>query len=260
MPKPASRKIPITVEEGAAAVYFPACINRMFGRDPDAASSFSLQDALVTLSRRAGLPLWIPEDVAGLCCSTPFSSKGYANAHQYMANAIADAFWRWSDGGKRTIVVDAASCTLGISDDVQKYLDPVRRERHAKIRIVDSVSWCRDLLQRLTVKRRLKRVVLHPTCSMTHLGLTEALKEIAAHIAAEVEIPIGTTCCGTAGDRGLLHPELVKSATREEAAAASVARADAYLSANRTCEMGMRHATGQPYESFVFSLEECTRT
>jgi D-lactate dehydrogenase len=35
--------------------------------------------------------------------------------------------------------------------------------------------------------------------------------------------------------------------------------AQAYLSANRTCEMGLRQATGYPYESFVFLLEELTR-
>jgi len=35
--------------------------------------------------------------------------------------------------------------------------------------------------------------------------------------------------------------------------------AQAYLSANCTCEMGLRQATGRPYESFVFLLEELTR-
>jgi D-lactate dehydrogenase len=260
MPKPASKRMPVTAEQGAAAVYFPACINRMFGRDPDAVSPISLQEALVMVSRRAGQPLWIPDDVAGLCCSTPFSSKGFADAHQYMANTIADALWKWSDGGRRTVVVDAASCTLGLAEDVHRYLDPVRKARHEKIRIIDSISWCLELMPSLTVKQKLGRVILHPTCSMAHLGLTDDLKEIAEHIATDVEIPIGTTCCGTAGDRGLLHPELVKSATREEAAVARSLDADAYLSANRTCEMGMRHATGRPYESFIFSLEECTRS
>jgi hypothetical protein len=73
-----------------------------------------------------------------------------------------------------------------------------------------------------------------------------------------VVLPRGTTCCGTAGDRGLLHPELVVSATREERAALAGKPAQAYLSANRTCEMGLRQATGHPYESFVFLLEELT--
>jgi len=35
--------------------------------------------------------------------------------------------------------------------------------------------------------------------------------------------------------------------------------AQAYLSANRTCEMGLRQGTGYPYESFVFLVEEMTR-
>src|SRR3984957_13663394 len=226
----------------------------MFGRDPDVKSSLSLQDALVAVSSRAGRPLWIPEDVAGFCCSTPFSSKGFAQAHQYMADAIADAMWRWSEEGRRPIVVDAASCTLGLAEDVRNYLSPERKARHEKIRFIDSVTWCRDLLPALHIKRKLAHVVLHPTCSMTHLGLVPAFEDLAAQLADQVEIPIGTTCCGTAGDRGLLHPELVRSATREEAAQVRASKADAFLSANRTCEMGMRHVTGRPYESFTFTL------
>jgi D-lactate dehydrogenase len=35
--------------------------------------------------------------------------------------------------------------------------------------------------------------------------------------------------------------------------------AQAYLSANRTCEMGLRQATGYSYKSFLFLLEELTR-
>src|SRR5258705_11404310 len=63
----------------------------------------------------------------------------------------------------------------------------------------------------------------------------------AFNLATEVHTPIGTTCCGTAGDRGLLHPELVLSATRDEKAGLDAWPADAYVSANRTCEMGLRH-------------------
>ncbi|HEX3523126.1 MAG TPA: hypothetical protein VHT52_13685, partial [Stellaceae bacterium] len=66
-PMPRAARAPRPTEKnGAAAVYFPACINRMFGRDPDGPASPSLPEALVTLSERAGKPLWIPPDVAGL--------------------------------------------------------------------------------------------------------------------------------------------------------------------------------------------------
>jgi heterodisulfide reductase subunit C len=38
MPRAQLRKLPLTTREGAAAAYFPACINRIFGRNPGASS------------------------------------------------------------------------------------------------------------------------------------------------------------------------------------------------------------------------------
>jgi D-lactate dehydrogenase len=248
-----------TEKNGAAAVYFPACINRMFGRDPDGPASPSLPETFVTLSERAGKPLWIPPDVAGLCCATPWKSKGYPKGHAFMATSIADAMLRWSDGGKIPIVVDAASCTLGLGQDIAPLLDAETRAKYESLAIIDSIAWCRDLLPTLTIRRKLGRIAVHPSCSITHLDLAKTLRQIATHLADDVEVPIGTTCCGTAGDRGLLHPELVVSATREVKAVLDAHAAEAYISANRTCEMGLRHATGRPYESFVFLLEELSR-
>jgi D-lactate dehydrogenase len=260
MPLPAPSRLPETVKHGAAAVYFPACINRMFGRDPtQSRRAPSLPETLVTLSARAGKPLWIPPDVAGLCCATPFSSKGYQKAHDYMATAMVDALWRWSDHGQLPIVIDAASCTLGLVEAVGRHLDEESRALQDRLKIVDSVTWCRDLLPRLNIVRKLARVMVHPTCSMNHLGISTQLREIAACLAVEAEVPVGDTCCGTAGDRGLLHPELVESATRDTKAVLDARPADAYISANRTCEMGLLHATGRPYQSFVFLLEQLTR-
>jgi D-lactate dehydrogenase len=258
MPRAASR-LPETERKGAAAVYFCACINRMFGRDPARPAAPSLAETLVSLSRRAGKPLWIPPDVSGLCCSTPWRSKGYRQGHKYMAQAVASALWHWSEEGSLPIVVDAASCTLGLKEDVATQLKGKRKEQYESLKIIDSIAWCRDLLPKLTVSRKLQRVAVHPTCSTTDLGLAGALKQIAGSLADEVEVPIGTTCCGTAGDRGLLHPELVISATREVRLVLIDRPFDAYLSANRTCEMGLRHATGRPYESFIFLLEELSR-
>ena len=72
-------------------------------------------------------------------------------------------------------------------------------------------------------------------------------------------VPIRATCCGFAGDRGLLHPELPLAATAEEAAEVTARRFDAHLCSNRTCEIGLQQGTGRAYESFVFTLEELTR-
>jgi D-lactate dehydrogenase len=259
MPRPALRKLPSTTREGAVAAYFPACVNRIFGRDPGRPRRPSLPQALVEVSARAGQPLWIPGDVAGKCCSTPWSSKGYRRGHEWMAAATSDALWEWSEHGTLPVVIDAASCTSGLLDDVRNHLDEEHRGRLEQITLLDSIAWCDGLFPALTVTRRVGRAAVHPTCSTAHLGLTKTLERLAARLADEVLVPVGTTCCGTAGDRGLLHPELVISATREEKAKLDEVPAQAYLSANRTCEMGLRQATGRPYESFVFLLEELTR-
>ena len=94
MPPPAPAPLPATTREGAAAVYLPACINRIFG--PRAApSGVSLPEALVAVSARAGHPVWIPPDVAGHCCATPWSSKGYRDgAMRTWPTTTVEALWR----------------------------------------------------------------------------------------------------------------------------------------------------------------------
>jgi len=60
MPKAATGTPPATRRDGAAAVYFTACVNRMFGRSGEQPERPTLAEALVAVSARAGLPLWIP--------------------------------------------------------------------------------------------------------------------------------------------------------------------------------------------------------
>jgi D-lactate dehydrogenase len=85
------------------------------------------------------------------------------------------------------------------------------------------------------------------------------LRAIADALAEEVVVPAGTTCCGMAGDRGLLHPELPASALAMAAAELDGSTFDACLCSNRTCEIGLQQVTGRPYGSFILLLEELTR-
>jgi D-lactate dehydrogenase len=77
---------------------------------------------------------------------------------------------------------------------------------------------------------------------------------------AEVAVtPAAAGCRAFAGDRGLLHAALTRSATAEEAEEGRARKFEADLGSNRTCELGMNLATGEDYESFVYLLEELTR-
>ena len=178
-----------------------------------------------------------------------------------MAAKTAAALWRWSDAGALPVVIDASSCALGLVQDVAARLPDAERERFAQIEVLDSIAWAHDrLLTRLTVTRKVARAAVHPTCSANQLGLTDELKAIAGELAEEVIVPVASTCCGMAGDRGLLHPELPASAMRDAAAELAQTPADEHLCSNRTCEIGLQQTTGAPYASFVLLLERLTRT
>ncbi|MFE7354411.1 FAD-binding and (Fe-S)-binding domain-containing protein [Streptomyces sp. NPDC057543] len=259
IPGAAARKLPRTSRVGASAVYYPACVNRIFG-GPEGHRGPSLPQAVVAVSARAGKPVWIPDDVAGTCCATIWHSKGYDEGNAVMANRIVAAAWGWTAGGKLPLVVDASSCTLGIAHEVVPYLTDDNRELHRELTIVDSLVWAADeLLPELTVLRKISSAVLHPTCSMQHLNDVDQLRAVAEACAEEVVIPDDAGCCAFAGDRGMLHKELTASATAKEAAEVNAREYDAYLSANRMCEIGMDRATGHSYYSVLMELERATR-
>ncbi|MFG2295713.1 FAD-binding and (Fe-S)-binding domain-containing protein [Streptomyces sp. NPDC048603] len=259
IPGAPAHELPATTRSGAAAVYYPACVNRIFGT-PDGTDARTLPEAVVAVSARAGKPVWIPGDVAGTCCATIWNSKGYEAGNRVMANRIVEAAWGWTAGGRLPLVVDASSCALGLAREVVPYLTRDNRALHAELTVLDSVVWAADeLLPHLEVFRRVGSAVLHPTCSMRHLGGEERFRAVAAACAEEVVVPDEAGCCGFAGDRGMLHPELADAATAREAAEVTSRAFDAHLCANRMCEVGMDRATGRHYHSVLLELERATR-
>jgi D-lactate dehydrogenase len=190
------------------------------------------------------------------------SSDGYVRK-------VAVSSWRIASsngcGGGPTmawlpVVFDASSCTLAAIREITGQLAATNSARHQQLDIRDAVDWARtDLVPHLPEAVRVATAVIHPTCAQRQLDGGRALSELAGALADTVVEPVSATCCGFAGDRGLLHPELAWSATREEAAEVAALDADAYLSANRTCEIGLHHVTGRPCESVINQLEKGSR-
>ena len=212
---------------------------------------------------RAGIAVVIPDDTGGMCCGTPWKSKGHLAGYDRMTERVLASLWSASRHGELPVVCDAASCTEGLHTMLAKSL--AEYPEYADLVIEDATTYiAREVLPRVTVSSKLDSVAVHPTCSTTALGASGALTEIAAAVASDVFVPDGWGCCAFAGDRGMLHPELTASATEVESAEVRAADADrggfdAFVSANRTCEIGMTRATGQPYRHVIEVLEELTR-
>jgi D-lactate dehydrogenase len=255
----AAGRVPKTQRAGAKAIYFPACISRVMGRLPGEPEDRSLMELTIELGRRAGVPLHIPRDVAGTCCGTPFSSKGFSAAHAITINAAVERFWKWSEQGSLPIVIDTSPCTYGFKT-ARPYLTPENQVRFDQMTFVDAIEFVHDeLLPKLPVKAKSRSVALHPVCSVTKLGITAKLEAIALACSEQVTIPLDAGCCGFAGDRGFLFPELTRAATKHEADEVKAKQPDECYSSSRTCEIGMSRSSGQSYRSYMYLLEKATR-
>ncbi|GLX09783.1 FAD-binding and (Fe-S)-binding domain-containing protein [Microbispora sp. NBRC 16548] len=242
----------------ADAVYVPSCLNTMFAPADDGPGVMA---AVRRLAERAGLRLHVPEGVGGLCCGTPWSSKGFGEGYEVMRRRVRETLLTATDGGRLPVVSDAASCTEGF-----ERLTAAGSERPTAaspaVRVLDAVTFVAEhVLPRLPQPpedRRLTSLALHPTCSSVRLGLDAAIAKVAGAVAKEVVVPDGWQCCAFAGDRGLLHPELTASATRAEAASVAEGGFAAHASVNRTCEIGMTRATGKTYHHLLELLDQVT--
>jgi len=236
----------------AQAVYFPACVQTMFGPATDATPGVQL--SFEQLCERAEVTLLVPPEIDGLCCGTPWSSKGLVDGQAAMRQKTLAALHAATNDGELTIICDASSCTEGLRQTIESDTSANR------LRVVDAVEFAAtSILPQLPEYEKIESLALHPTCSSTRMGINGALDTLAAGVAEKVQVPENWGCCGFAGDRGLLHPELTESATRAQAADVVAMGATAFASCNRTCELGMTRATGKDYRHVLELLEEVTR-
>ncbi|GLW97883.1 FAD-binding and (Fe-S)-binding domain-containing protein [Microtetraspora sp. NBRC 16547] len=235
-------------DPAADAVYLPSCLNTMFA---PADGGPGVMAAVRRLADRAGIRLHIPEGVGDLCCGTPWSSKGLSAGYEIMRRRVRETLAVATDDGRLPVIADAASCTEGFHR--------LFAGGAPHIEVIDAVTFVADrILPHLPPGRRLPSLALHPTCSSVRLGLDTAIARIADAIAERVVVPDGWQCCGFAGDRGLLHPELTASATRGEAQTVADTEYAAHASVNRTCEIGMTRATGRTYHHLLELLDQIT--
>jgi D-lactate dehydrogenase len=188
----------------------------------------------------------------------PLASKAFPDAARQVAARTAEALWRASREGADPVVSDASPC----AGTLHRVLPQILGERHARLRILDFPSfWAREVLPTLERPGKVEgTIVLHPTCTLLRDGGLPDLLAVARAHGERVVVPASAECCGFAGDRGFLVPELTASATAVEAA--EVRRilerepgAGCY-STCRTCEIGMSRAVGRPFRSLLHLVHE----
>jgi D-lactate dehydrogenase len=202
----------------------------------------------------AGFEVVYPEGLSGLCCGMSFASKAFFDAASLSGARTVDALFAASRDGRDPVVTDASPCAGTL---LEAATTRVRQGRALALFDLPTF-WAREVVNGgAELPRRPGMAVLHPTCTLIKMGGVSDLRKVAQAHSESVFLPAFAECCGFAGDRGFLVPEVTQSATRGEAAEVrSVAPDGGNYSTCRTCEIGMSRAVGRPYRSIAHLIHE----
>jgi len=237
-----------------SVVYFPSCISKMLGTYPGKRKN--IMEAFISVCEKANINVIVPGQQQSACCGQIFSSKGFKDAYYYTANKIVEQLWQSSSGGQYLIVIDVSSCAYTLHN-LRPVLSEENKQRFAQLTILDSVDFLHDTIMPLAkVLHKKNTIVLHPVCSLEKMKSGAKFIALAKYFAEDVTVPKYAGCCGMAGDRGFLLPQLTASATLAEALEVKQQAYTQYYSSTKTCEMAMSQAVGANYESILYLVDE----
>jgi D-lactate dehydrogenase len=224
-------------------ILFPSCTHALFGDVHGRTAS----DAFRSLCAKAGLDVVTVSGIEALCCGMPWSSKGLSSGREVMARRVRDSLERVTRAGALPVVVDGSSCAEGLGVLLAE----------AGARVEDVVTFtAREILPRVTVEQTHDKVAVHPTCAVVRLGASADLLALVGAFAKSAYVAGSWNCCGFAGDRGMLHPELTAAATAQQAREIRCSGASAHVSSHRTCEIGMSRAVGTTYRHVLELVDD----
>jgi len=254
-------------------VYFPSCSNRAFGPATtngqaalQALQPMPLFERVRRITEKAGYQCVVPEATPSMCCGLAFESHGFPDMARHKANELLSVLHEHSRKyDQAPIVCDMSQCCQFLYKH-QKEQAPLptspTKQRQAALHVIEPVQLVQQhLAPHLEFHQLPTTVALHVSCSSTRLGLAGATNQLASKCAKNVvssEVP----CCGMAGDRGLLYPELPDSSLK---LLPDRLRNNRYnepctigISSSRTCEMALSQYSGVTFTSIMDLVDAAT--
>ncbi|WP_166838957.1 FAD-binding and (Fe-S)-binding domain-containing protein [Rheinheimera pleomorphica] len=244
---PTANVVKLTTQDNKGltpVIYLASCSGRVMGPATNSKDKRSLAEVSAHLLAKAGYQLIMPEGIAQQCCGMPFQSKGQFAAADYKQRELEQWLLKVSNNGEIAIFSDTSPCSLTLRGK----LDP-------RLRIYDSVDFLHDkVLPKLTFTPVAEPVALHITCSASQLGQADKLQRLISACTNAVVVPEGISCCGFAGDKGFMLPELNASAL--SSLKPQVSACSQGVSTSRSCEIGLSRHSGIEYQHLVYLLDK----
>jgi D-lactate dehydrogenase len=214
------------------------------------AKSYSHEVELTELTKRlltnAGYNIIYPKNLDKLCCGMAFSSKGFIDAGKKLSDELEAALLEASNGGKYPVLCDMSPCLYTMHANMDG----------GPLKLYEPAEFAEKyLLPRLKINKVDEKVAIFAVCSAKKLGVDQTLANIARACVSEVTV-VDSNCCGFAGDRGFLLPELNKHGLRY--LKEQVYGCDSGYATSRTYEIGLSYHSGVEFKSILYLLDRCS--
>ena len=222
-------------------MYFPACSARTFAPDKDAHDQRSLQDVILSLIKKAGFEVMTPNNVGQLCCGLPWYSKGQDDIADDKLTELQSMISGSTAQTIDYVIVDTSPCSRRI------------KEHSSTAKLFDMTDFViQKVLPNVSISPVNEPLMIHPTCSNHHMGNAEALITLAAACTTQDVEQTDVACCGFAGDKGFMQPEINEHSLRHLKAKVTTDCSSGY-STSRTCEIGLSQHAGISFPIYLLS-------
>jgi D-lactate dehydrogenase len=232
--------------EAFNVVYFPSCITRTMGVAKSYCREVEITELTKRLLTKAGCNIIYPENLDKLCCGMAFSSKGFVEAGKKVSDELQSALIQASQGGKYPILCDMSPCLYTMHVNME----------NTPLHLYEPAEFIQKfLLPRLKITPIDEKVAIFAVCSAKKLAVDATLVDIARKCAKEV-VTVQSNCCGFAGDRGFILPELNAHGLRY--LKEQVYGCDSGYATSRTCEIGLSYHSGIEFKSILYLVDKCS--
>ncbi|WP_121021086.1 FAD-binding and (Fe-S)-binding domain-containing protein [Helicobacter vulpis] len=230
-------------------LYFSTCMNRAFAPSKFMPDRRSLQEVFESLCAKAGFGVLYPPSLPKFCCGKAFINYADLSAQNQEKNA--QMFKELCKGGEIPIVLDHSACSAHLLEGF----------KDQGLQIYDMPIFIQEiLLESLQIQPLQESVALYTMCASKRLGYQENMRALAqACVQGAVLEHADTLCCGFAGDKGFLTPELNQHALMDLARFYKDKNLKRGFCSSSTCEVGLSQQTHIPFQHIAYLVDACTR-
>ena len=277
-------------------VYFTSCLNRIFAPKSNANSELEsnitkifdrpMQEVFESLCKKANFYLHYPQNIQHLCCGKAY--KNHKDQSQNLAKNAYLALKEASQNGRVPIVCDHSACSLEMLKKIKEFeaQESANCDYLVPLRFYDLPAFVSEyLLPHLQIvplsqatKQNPPKVALYAPCGTRNLSVKsqkweESIFSIAKACGADIIQDSQVKCCGFAGNKGFITPELNESALKyfgtnflKSSNQSPLSHSENIFdeakmgfSSSSTCEIGLAQKSGFEWRHIIYLADICAK-